>query len=148
MTIQTFTSYSAAINADFPEDITVSTVSLSTLNTDLTTLAGQVTTAQGADLTAVTNAVATLVADGASPTQAHVTALNSAYTTLKAAVNAISTATVAADVTALSTVLQGDEIALYNQASALSTETARLIGDVFERRLADSRYGPADLGSI
>lgn len=37
----------------------------------------------GADYTAVAAAIATLVADGASPTQAHVTTLNNAWTTLK-----------------------------------------------------------------
>ncbi len=36
------------------------------------------------DQVAFEAALATLVADGASPTQAHVTAVNSAYTTLKA----------------------------------------------------------------
>jgi hypothetical protein len=37
--------------------------------------------------TSVASAIATLVGDGASPTQAHVTALNTAWTTLKAALD-------------------------------------------------------------
>ena len=40
------------------------------------------------DRTAFETALATLVADGATPTQAHVTAVNNAYTTLKADLNA------------------------------------------------------------
>lgn len=40
------------------------------------------------DATAFEAALATLVTDGASPTQAHVTAANNAYTTLKAAYTA------------------------------------------------------------
>lgn len=39
------------------------------------------------DFATVTTDVATLVADGASPTQAHVTSLNTAYTALAAAIN-------------------------------------------------------------
>lgn len=46
-----------------------------------------------ADATAFEAALATLVADGASPTQAHVTAVNNAYTTLKTAKTAYDTAT-------------------------------------------------------
>lgn len=54
--------------------------------------------------TAFETALATLVSDGASPTQAHVTAANNAYTTYKTAVSAYQTAvqgSVAADVTLL-----------------------------------------------
>lgn len=47
--------------------------------------------------TAVAADIATLVADGASPTQAHVTALNGHWTTLLAAITA-QQATVAGDV--------------------------------------------------
>lgn len=46
-----------------------------------------------ADSTAFEAALATLVADGATPTQAHVTAVNSAWTTLKTAKVAYETAT-------------------------------------------------------
>lgn len=49
----------------------------------------QIAAAQGADLTAVDNAVADLVADGASPTEGHVTTLNTAWTALKADIQAI-----------------------------------------------------------
>jgi hypothetical protein len=53
---------------------------------------GRFSTTHGAasDVTAyssVASAIATLVADGASPTQAHVTTLNTAWTTLKAALD-------------------------------------------------------------
>lgn len=43
-------------------------------------------------------ALATLVADGATPTQAHVTAVNNAYTTYKAALTAYLASGVNADV--------------------------------------------------
>lgn len=46
-----------------------------------------------ASATAFEAALATLVADGASPTQAHVTAVNNAYTTIKAAKLAYDAAT-------------------------------------------------------
>lgn len=46
-----------------------------------------------ADATAFEAALATLVADGASPTQAHVTAANNAYTTFKTAKLAYDAAT-------------------------------------------------------
>lgn len=42
--------------------------------------------------TAVNSAVATLVADGASPTQAHVTTLNTAWSALKTALDAPASA--------------------------------------------------------
>lgn len=51
------------------------TVPASTTTADLATLA--------TDQTAFESALATLVADGASPTQAHVTAANDAYTTMQ-----------------------------------------------------------------
>lgn len=47
-----------------------------TVGTSLTAPLGRV------DIAAITAAVATLVADGATPTQAHVTALNAAYALL------------------------------------------------------------------
>lgn len=43
--------------------------------------------------TTVASDLATLVADGASPTQAHVTALNTAYTTMAAQITALSAET-------------------------------------------------------
>lgn len=46
-----------------------------------------------ADQTAFEAALATLVADAVSPTQAHVTAVNSAYTTLKADFAAVAPST-------------------------------------------------------
>ena len=52
-------------------------------------------------------AIATLVADGATPTQAHVTALNSAWGTLKTALDTLSTdvGTLSTDWAALGTAL-------------------------------------------
>lgn len=49
-----------------------------------------VAAAQGAHKTSFETALATLVADGASPTQAHVTSANSAYTTLKTDIGAMN----------------------------------------------------------
>lgn len=43
-----------------------------------------------ADTTDVADAIAVLVADGASPTQAHVTTLNNAWTTLLASITALN----------------------------------------------------------
>lgn len=50
-----------------------------------------ITTAQGAHKTTFEAALAVLVADGASPTQAHVTTANSAYSTLKTDIEAVVT---------------------------------------------------------
>jgi hypothetical protein len=50
-----------------------------------------VAAAQGAHKTSFEAALAVLVADGASPTQAHVTTANNAYTTLKGDIDAIVT---------------------------------------------------------
>ena len=58
-----------------------------------------VTAAQGAHKTSFESALATLVADGASPTQSHVTSVNAAYTTFKADIAALGG--VADDVTIL-----------------------------------------------
>lgn len=58
------------------------------------------------DYTAVAADIATLVADGASPTQAHVTALNTAWGTYKTAADAYN-----ADVAALSTTASAATVA-------------------------------------
>lgn len=57
-------------------------------------------------------AMAVLVADGATPTQAHVTTMNTAYGTLATAV-----ATVAADATALNAAVGGDVQIIFNTAT-------------------------------
>ena len=71
----------------------------------------------------------------------------SAITALSGKVTTVST-----DVTALNASLQGDEIALFNSGvpgpDGLTTETAKLLLDAFQRRLEDARYGPLDLGTI
>lgn len=63
-----------------------------------------------ADAAAVAAAVAALVADGASPTQAHVTTLNSAWGTLNADISAANTAagTAKTDADNLATAFSGD----------------------------------------
>lgn len=54
-----------------------------------------------ASTTAVAADVATLVADGASPTQAHVTTLNTDWGTLLTAINAINSVATTGDVTVI-----------------------------------------------
>jgi hypothetical protein len=65
-------------------------------------------------------ALATLVADGASPTQAHVTAVNSAYTTLKTAQTAY-----AAAVAALTSGVSADVTLLWNVANVVTKNALR-----------------------
>lgn len=72
--------------------------------------AGSVLTA--ADQTAVAAAIATAVADGATPTQAHVTAINTAWTT------ALTNSTA-----------QGDAVLLFNPATVLTVSKLKRILD-------------------
>lgn len=76
---------------------------VSTAVTALAAVTTAVATAQGADNTAVDNAIATLVADGATPTQAHVTTLNTAWTALKADIAALDTSATSAALTKATT---------------------------------------------
>ena len=62
-------------------------------------LAGGAVPATAASTTAVAAAIGVLVADGASPTQAHVTTLNNAWTTLLAAIVAVNGSIASADAT-------------------------------------------------
>lgn len=70
-----------------------------------------------ADTTDVAAAIAVLVADGASPTQAHVTTLNNAWTTLLAAITAINGA--AADSADLKIVVNNATVTTTNKFVAL-----------------------------
>lgn len=72
------------------------------------------------DPTAFAATLATLVADGAVPTQAHVTAVNNAYTTLAAA----QTAYVAA-VNGLGATVSADVVLLINGATVLTKNKFR-----------------------
>ena len=92
------------------------TTDTGTLTTDTGTLTTLVAAIHGANETAVVNAVATLVSDGASPTQAHVTTLNSAWGTLKTAIDAVTGATVAADAVTLA----ADAVTLAADAAGLA----------------------------
>lgn len=76
--------------------------------------------------TAFEATLATLVADGASPTQAHVTAANTAYTTMKTAL-----ATVTADITALPSV--ADVIVSFNAPNVVSKNALKLALDRLRR---------------
>lgn len=96
-------------------------------NTAISTLAAAITAAQAlaASTTAVAADVATLVADGASPTQAHVDTLNTdwgtfltAYTAYEAAVNALSTTVAASSVSA-------DVTLLFNAATVINKNNLR-----------------------
>lgn len=64
--------------------------------------------------------LATLVADGASPTQAHVTAVNNAYTTLAAAQVTYAAAVAALSTTAVSATVAADVSVLFNAATVIS----------------------------
>lgn len=72
------------------------------------------------DPTTFEAALTTLVADGATPTQAHVTAVNDAYTTLKTA----QTAYVAA-VNGLSGSVSADVTLLFNAANVVTKNALR-----------------------
>lgn len=72
------------------------------------------------DYTAFAAALATLVADGASPTEAHVTAVNNAWTTLKGQIDA-AVASVAT--------LDDDAIVILNTATITSFNKAQTIRD-------------------
>lgn len=61
-------------------------------NTSVAGTSDAVTSTAAVDTTAVAAAIAVLVADGATPTQAHVTTLNSAWTTLLAEITAAKAA--------------------------------------------------------
>lgn len=75
--------------------------SLNTHSGTLTTDAGALTTLiaaiHGANEALVVSTLGTLVADGASPTQAHVTAVNNAWATLKTAIDLVVNTAPAAD---------------------------------------------------
>ena len=96
---------------------------LGTLNTDVAALV-----AAKVSVTAVANAVATLVADGASPTQAHVTTLNTAWGTLNTGITALHAAvdTVNTDNTPLAATVNADLTVLFN-ASNIGTKNAFVI---------------------
>ena len=94
--------------------------------TDLATLTTAIAAAVTAEpsYTTVAADIATLVSDGASPTQAHVNALNTAWGTFKTAqdafvadVSALSTATVSADLTKITADLGGDVTVAINLAT-------------------------------
>jgi hypothetical protein len=120
---------SATINTaskDFAPDIKPAAepnAKLTTLNTDVAALV-----AAKVDTTTVDAAVAVLVADGASPTQAHVNTLNTAWTTLKANCATLNTAvdTVNTDNTPLAATVSADLTLLFN-ASNISTKNAFLV---------------------
>jgi hypothetical protein len=88
--------------------------------------------------TAVANAVAALVADGASPTQAHVTTLNSAWGTLLTAIGTLNTAIGAADtaaavpsLTAATAAVSPDTVLIVNSATVLTkNKFKQIIGDL------------------
>lgn len=79
------------------------------------------------DAVPVAAALAVLVTDGASPTQAHVTTLNNAYTTLAAAITAAKAATVAAKAATA-----GDVVVSVNQATVT---TRNQITDILRKLL-------------
>lgn len=84
---------------------------IATAVTDVATLV-----ADNVAVTPVENAVATLEADGATPTQAHVTALRGVWNTLSAACTAHNGDANAmnVDVTAINAALSGDVVVIWN----------------------------------
>jgi hypothetical protein len=98
----------------------------------LATLTTNVSTANGALTTNVAAAVAALVADGATPTQGHVTTLNTAWGLLATAIAALSTSAVSADLTAITADDSADVVLDFNLATVttmngLKTATAHLL---------------------
>jgi hypothetical protein len=87
-----------------------------TITATAATLASQLAALEEA-IAVLTPALATLVADGASPTQAHVTAVNNAWTTI-------------------STILTNDFVVYYNR-STVSTQT--LVKNLFNATCAMAR---------
>lgn len=92
---------------------------------DLSTLTTNVATAQGTLETNVVNAVAVLVADGALPTQGHVDTLNTAWGLLKTAIDALSTAAVSADLTAVAADEAGDVVIDWNATNVTTKNGLR-----------------------
>jgi hypothetical protein len=127
-------------------------------NTTIAALGALITTAQThaatlvADNPAVTpveNAVATLEGDGATPTQAHVTALRNVWDTLSAAVTTHNSDanTVNTDVTALSTTaslatVSGDVVVIVNLANVTTRKklTDALLGILNQLRDGTSSF--------
>ena len=68
--------------------------------------------------------LATLVADGASPTQAHVTAVNNAWTTLKAEIDAV----VSDNVTGVSGTVDANIVLLVDPAAVVSKNALLIAG--------------------
>ena len=99
------------------------TVSFGNLANPADPVNGSTTAADQATLdaaaTAVAADVATLVADGASPTQGHVTTLNTDYTALAAAITAFEADIAGVPATA-------DVLISYNTSTVVSKSTLRL----------------------
>lgn len=95
--------------------------------------------------TAVANAVAALVADGAAPTQAHVTTLNLAWGTLLTAIGAQDTAVGAAaaaaavpSLTAATAAVSPDVVLIVNGATVLTKNKLKQIVNALYGLVADS----------
>jgi hypothetical protein len=105
--------------------------------------------AAGTALTYATFAtdLATLVADGATPTQAHVTAVNNDWTTLKAAIDLL-----VADVAAISAgpAITGDVVVSVNGSTVLTINKYDEIMESIRRLIAGSSLltGNYDIRSI
>lgn len=109
-------AYTAKIGQLYAEGVSATLGNAADPVAALAAVTTAVAAAKGADKTAFESALATLVADGASPTQAHVTAANSAYTTLAADIAAINT-------TAATATLNADVTLMFDPAKVVTNTT-------------------------
>lgn len=125
--------YNARTGASGPVSVDVATAvaDLATLTTNVATVTGTLTTNVAA-------AVAVLVADGASPTQAHVNTLNTAWGLLATAIAALSTAAVSADLTLVSADDAADLVVDFNTSTVSSLNAVKAAMLAVERLLLGS----------
>lgn len=105
-------------------------VDVATAVADLATLTTNVAT--------VTGTLTTNVADGASPTQAHVNTLNTAWGLLATAIAALSTAAVSADLTLVSADDAADLVVDFNTSTVSSLNAVKAAMRAVERLLLGS----------
>lgn len=96
-----------------------------------------VTAATATDTAAVAAAIAVLVADGASPTQAHVNTANAAWGTLLALINTLKTSATTTK-TATATALAPADTFELSIASGASKEDALKALEIFEAKIVQS----------
>lgn len=121
------------------------TTAIATNKTNADTADTDLATVVGADQTAVEAAVAALEGDGASPTQAHVTALRGVWNTLKTDAATAKTATAATKTTsdalsaaAATTAVSSDVTLLFNPATVVTRNALKTAVDALLRLVLGS----------